>query len=316
MPTARQLETFLSIARLGSIRAAADEMNISQPTVSKQLLALERKLGFTVFHRKRGSSAQLTDMGRRMLRQAEETLTGQTRLGHLARRGRYPQIVTVLMRSHLFSEIEPWIEDLRLDGLPTELSFEIIAALAEFKERIARDRDVVAIVRTFSPDSGGMVKYDVLDINRCSLFVSSELVAGSDDPSSLPGNVPILLPEWGALSDLLRAHLKASSAADREFLPASPYIASLLRHVLDGKGAAVFMDSHVANHVSTGKLTRISGEIAPMYLQFVTHPAMQPDLRQLIRDKLSNEILQRMKLANPPRRSHGVRGAEDAGHAA
>jgi DNA-binding transcriptional LysR family regulator len=300
MPTARQLETFLSIARLGSLRAASDEMGISQPTVSKQLLALERKLGITLFHRKRGSSAQLTDQGRRLLQQAEETLTGQTRLGNKSRRGRFPQFVTVLMRSHLFTEIEPWIEDLHIEGTPSELCFEIIAALADFKERIARDRDAVALVRTFSPDQGGMVKYDVLEIDHCSLFVSSKLVGDCDEPRSLPANVPILLPEWGALSDLLKAHLKAAGEADREFLPASPYIASLMRQVLDGKGAAVFMECHVASHVSAGRLIRIGGEVAPMYLQFVTNPAMQPDLRQLIRDKLSNEILQRIKLASPP----------------
>ncbi len=297
MPTARQLETFLSIARLGSLRAAADEMGVSQPTVSKQLLALERKLGFTLFHRKRGSSAQLTDQGRSVMRQAEETLTGQNRLGHRARRGRFPQFVSVLLRSHMFSEIEPWIEDLRLDGLPTELCFEIIAALADFKERIARDRDAVALVRTFSPDPGGMLKYDVLDIDRCSLFVSSEMVGDSDDPRSLPDNVPIFLPDWGPLPDLLKVRLKAVGASDREFLQASPYIASLLRQVLDGKGAAVFMECHVASHVSAGKLTQIGGEVAPMYLQFVTHPAMQPELRQLIRDKLSNEILHKIKHA-------------------
>jgi DNA-binding transcriptional LysR family regulator len=298
MPTARQLETFLTIARLGSLRAAADEMGVSQPTVSKQLLALERKLGFTLFHRKRGSSAQLTEQGRSVLRQAEETLSGQTRLGRQARRGRFPRFVTVLMRSHLFSEIEPWIEDLGIDGLPTELNFEIIAALADFKERIAHDRDVVSLIRTFSPDPGGMVKYDVLEIDRCSLFVSSELADGADDLLSLPRDVPILLPEWGPLSELLMAHLKAAGAADRIFLPASPYIASLLRQVLDGKGAAVFMDLHVASHVSAGQLTRIGSEVAPMYLQFVSHPAMQPDLRRMIRDKLSNEILHRMKIAN------------------
>lgn len=292
MPTARQLETFLAIAREGSIRGAAESMGVSQPTVSKQLLALEGKLGLPLFVRQRGSTAKLTDDGRRLLRQAEETFAGQMRLSRRAGTGRLPPVVTVLCRHHLFSEIEPWIEDLRLANGATRLRFEIIDNIADYNERIMADRDTVAIVRSISATSAGASNFDVIAINPCSLFASCEAV-GDDGSGRLPQGLPILMPEWGELSNLLKAHLKVNGVADYNFVSSSPFVASVLRQVMDGKGAAVFMDSHVEDYVTAGKLVRLGREVAPLYLQFVSHPAIMPSLRKLVRDKLCHELLYR-----------------------
>lgn len=49
--TLDQLKTFLWVARLGGVRKAALEMNISQPAVSGRISALEESLGTTLFDR-------------------------------------------------------------------------------------------------------------------------------------------------------------------------------------------------------------------------------------------------------------------------
>ena len=56
-PTLRQLEYILAVARCGSLRRAADELAISQPTLTAQLARAEATLGVTLFERTRSGGA-------------------------------------------------------------------------------------------------------------------------------------------------------------------------------------------------------------------------------------------------------------------
>ena len=62
---------FWTTARLGSVRRAADELHLTQPTVSAQLRALERALGRKLFARC-GRTVALTESGQAAFRYAEE----------------------------------------------------------------------------------------------------------------------------------------------------------------------------------------------------------------------------------------------------
>lgn len=59
----RQVDYFLSIARTGSFTAAAEELFVSQSSLSKQIIALERELGVQLFDR-RTRKVTLTEAGR------------------------------------------------------------------------------------------------------------------------------------------------------------------------------------------------------------------------------------------------------------
>lgn len=62
--TLRQLEVFASLAQSGSFRRCADDLQISQASVSNQIRALEDQLGVTLFDRKPGRKPLLTAQGR------------------------------------------------------------------------------------------------------------------------------------------------------------------------------------------------------------------------------------------------------------
>lgn len=69
----RFLETFLWIARLGSFRAAAGKLNLTQAAVSGRIAALENDLGMPLFER--GSrDIRLTSSGRTLMRYAEQIM--------------------------------------------------------------------------------------------------------------------------------------------------------------------------------------------------------------------------------------------------
>lgn len=62
---------FWTTARLGSVHRAAEELHLSQPTISSQLRSLERSFGKTLFVR-RGRNLALSDSGKLVYRYAED----------------------------------------------------------------------------------------------------------------------------------------------------------------------------------------------------------------------------------------------------
>lgn len=75
----RQIEVFHAVYRSGSISAAARELNVSQPSVSKVLKHAEDQLGFRLFTRVKGRLAP-TDEAHALFREAKEVFE---RLGSL-----------------------------------------------------------------------------------------------------------------------------------------------------------------------------------------------------------------------------------------
>lgn len=70
----RHLETFCRVAALKSFSRAADDLFLTQPTVSGHILSLERSLSLRLFDRT-GRGIQLTKAGEMFLRYASKILT-------------------------------------------------------------------------------------------------------------------------------------------------------------------------------------------------------------------------------------------------
>lgn len=63
----RVLRYFLAVARMQSISAAAEELHITQPTLSRQLMELEEELGAKLFDRgRKNRRVALTEAGKRL----------------------------------------------------------------------------------------------------------------------------------------------------------------------------------------------------------------------------------------------------------
>lgn len=85
MPTLRQLEYLVAIADARHFGRAAAAVNVSQPTLSQQVKALEARLGVTLVERG-DSPVQLTPVGREIAQRARRLLIGVSDLRDLARR--------------------------------------------------------------------------------------------------------------------------------------------------------------------------------------------------------------------------------------
>ncbi|WP_281354836.1 LysR family transcriptional regulator [Chelativorans alearense] len=80
----RQIQAFRLVMRHGSITAAAQALNVSQPAVSRLIADLERSVGFRLFLRQGGKSEPTTE-AREFIQEVERMFYGLDRLGQAAR---------------------------------------------------------------------------------------------------------------------------------------------------------------------------------------------------------------------------------------
>jgi LysR family hydrogen peroxide-inducible transcriptional activator len=137
LPTLRQLECFVVLAASRSFRRAAEELGMSQPSLSVQIRNLENTLGLTLVER-RAVGAELTPVGREALAHAQVALkaartmadfastaqvrlTGRIRLGVSSTIGPYllPSVVARLHRS--FPDLRLYVRESAPEVLVREL---------------------------------------------------------------------------------------------------------------------------------------------------------------------------------------------------
>ena len=75
---ASALRYLIKVAELGSVRRAADALNVASSAVNRQVLNVERDIGARLFERS-AKGMSLTLAGEMMLRHARETLVGYQR---------------------------------------------------------------------------------------------------------------------------------------------------------------------------------------------------------------------------------------------
>jgi DNA-binding transcriptional LysR family regulator len=68
--TFRQLQVFVEAVDVGSFRACAERLGVTQVSVSEHIRSLERQIGRPLFERRRGTTASLTEDGRKAYRHA------------------------------------------------------------------------------------------------------------------------------------------------------------------------------------------------------------------------------------------------------
>jgi DNA-binding transcriptional LysR family regulator len=142
--TLAQLQSFVLVARLGSVKAAAAQLEVTEPAVSVAVAALRRELGDELFVRN-GRGIALTAGGRRLAALASEILG----LAEQARRSvqdspgqrRQVQVVaTSLVAEHIGPMVEAFTA--RQDGL--EVSVESVDG-ASFADLLEHRRADIAL---------------------------------------------------------------------------------------------------------------------------------------------------------------------------
>jgi LysR family hydrogen peroxide-inducible transcriptional activator len=81
-PTIKQLEYFVAVAKASNFRKAAQKLEVSQPTLTLQIAAMEEEMGMQLFDRSRAGTL-LTPAGRDLLPLARDILEHYEQLNHV-----------------------------------------------------------------------------------------------------------------------------------------------------------------------------------------------------------------------------------------
>ena len=120
-----QLKYFLTIVKTGSFSEAADEMFISQSSMSKQIKALERELGIDLFKREH-SKVYLTSAGQKFVKYAENAIKEHND-----------------MRLYLDEFVKKSSKTIRIGSIPVVSSYGVSEKIAEFTTTYTSDVNVI-----------------------------------------------------------------------------------------------------------------------------------------------------------------------------
>lgn len=146
------MRAFLATAEAGSLSGAARQLGLTQPTLGRQVSALEEELGLALFERS-GRSMLLTDAGRELLRDARAMGDAAARIVVLAH-GRAQSLegqVKVTASDMSSAYVLPDIV-VRLRSLAPRLRVDVIAA-NDIRDILQREADIaIRHVRPTEPD--------------------------------------------------------------------------------------------------------------------------------------------------------------------
>jgi LysR family transcriptional regulator, low CO2-responsive transcriptional regulator len=166
--TLAQLQSFVLVARLGSVKAAAAELGVTEPAVSVAVAALRKELGDNLFVRE-GRGIALTGGGRRLAKLAGEILS----LAEQARRSvqdspGQARLIQVAVSGIVAEHIGPLIDAFSARDPGVEVSIEAVpgAMVADLLEHRRAD---IALGPAPAPERAATIAS--VPFLRCRLIV-------------------------------------------------------------------------------------------------------------------------------------------------
>ncbi|MES2445040.1 MAG: LysR substrate-binding domain-containing protein [Pseudomonadota bacterium] len=240
LPPLTAIEAFVQVARLGSIKAAAEELALSSPALSRRVQSLERFIGKPLFER-RHQALKLNDEGERLLgliapaldamTDAVEAMTSGAELLRL-RLGVLPLFATQRLMPHL-PDLKRRHPELHLD---VDTAGHAVARLGDGLDAaivLARDMDPGLYARR-------------LDRNRVHVIGARALIEGPDPitrPEQLAGLTALVHRD---MAETFTAWRAAAGLPDLEPLAIDHFDSGtlMLEAAAQGLGVAFMLESH------------------------------------------------------------------------
>lgn len=159
-----QLKAFLHTAQTGSLSAAARKLGLTQPTLSRQVAAIEQQMGVTLFERV-GKAMVLTSTGLDLLEHARAMGTAAEALG-LAASGRSQAVggvVSVSATDAIATYVLPPIMQ-RLRAQEPGIAVEVISSNA-LSDLLRREADIA--IRHVQPEQPDLIARLVREAQAC-----------------------------------------------------------------------------------------------------------------------------------------------------
>lgn len=297
--TPAQLRAYSAVVRLGSVRAAAAELGMSDAGISMHVTALRRELDDPLFTRT-GAGLAFTPGGLRLASRAVEILGLQQQTAIEVTEAAHGRRLLRIAASSTFAEhAAPGLIELfssRADDLSVELS---VHPTSQFRDLI-RSRAVDIAIGPASESSAGadlfvrpFLKYQIITV----VGPKSPLAAGNPTPALLRQQQWMLGPSAGSVDGEI-ANMLSSLAIPESQQRIFQSDAAALEEVLRVGGATLTVGFAVAKDLAAGRLTHVtgpgldrSGEWSAMTL---APSARQPAVSELVRFITTPRCIQAM----------------------
>lgn len=287
----RHLRYFVAVAEKLHFSRAAEQLNISTPTLSHQIQALETMLGAQLLSRKKKSAVTLTQTGKRFLEEARATLRQAENaelVGKRAARGDIGSIaIGYILSASCIGLLPELIEEFQKENPGVSLQLKRMETFPQMKAVIEGDLDIAFIraPQRYPAELTGFV------VDRHPYYVAlpeSHPLAGRKQITLallakerfVSGPLEIDVGFWGNLGAI------SKPGQSLEIVERTPDIFSLLTFVAAGVGLGI-ISAPMRNVTIPGVVYRkIAGalqeaEIAVAYRKSESAPAVKSFIQRL-----------------------------------
>lgn len=164
---------FLTVAQKGSLTAAAEALNLSQSTLSRQMNTLETQLGLTLFERM-GRGIQITDAGYQLIHHIEVMQEAAMQVS-LSAKGHseslYGSVTIAVSELDAAFRLPPILQRIREQAPELQLNIEVSNAITNLK---ARDADIA--LRNKRPEQTDLIARKI-GVESIDLFGTPEYIS-------------------------------------------------------------------------------------------------------------------------------------------
>lgn len=299
--TLTQLGAFVLVARLGSVKAAAEALGVSEPAVSQAIAALRKQFGDDLIA-KDASGMSLTEGGRRLVGIASQIVGLGAEAEAVIRQAHgAPEQLRVVADSMAAEYVIPGLVEVfesRSGG--TEVSVGV--AGVDQMGALVRER-LADVAISLVPPPDGVPKLTTEPIMRCNLVVvRAPHLIPSEHGVWLVG--PCYTDERSPIR-LLLARLRVDAAKTRVF----PSQAAALAAASRGEGFAPVIDQIAAPDLASGALVKVAVPGLPETLAWhVTttaasvRSALSTSFCRFLTTPQATQLMHRPHLGVPPNR--------------
>jgi DNA-binding transcriptional LysR family regulator len=285
-----QLRAFLETAETGSLSAAARKLGLTQPTLSRQVAAIEQRLGVTLFERV-GKAVALTSTGLDLLEHARTMGSAADELA-LAATGR-SQAVEGLVSISASDAVAAYILPRAIHRIREAAPGVVVEVISSNAISDLRRREADIAVRHVSPDQPDLIARLIREATA-GFYASEAWVATHGHPHTADEAAAhdfIGADRSGRFLEYLRRHGLPLTTANVPLYTESSVAGWAM--VREGLGIGVMMDD-VAR--MTPGMVRVLEEVAPVRfpIWLVTHRELRTARRiRVVFDLLAEHLSER-----------------------
>lgn len=275
------MRAFLEVARNGSFQVAAENLYVTQSTVSARIKVLEDQLNTTLFMRKRDGS-ELTASGRNFIRYATTAVRAWEQAKHeIALPEELEAMISLGVQMNLWQQITPsWIEKMQTDS--PEIGTRVVMDYSDSLLSQLADGELDLALTYVNRQQSEL---------RTELLMEDELVLVATEQRKVQSGwvKDYVFVDWG--DEFREAHALAYPDTQAPRLSVGIGMVGL-DYILNYGGAGYFPERMVEPHIQGGRLFRIENAPTfkrPVYLSYPKEPINQ-DILDMARETIRQVV--------------------------